>query len=331
MSELNDNIKRRAAALEDRLTRINNRLDRLITQIVSTSETSSTYWNSVNVEVRAIYEEGRVIAAAWGDDNLPVIYRDQIRRQITALKGRRFSTQGDLSYQTFVSTNSVKQSLAALLGEINTTWASGFNSGEKTLIRLTRLTQQYRVREAQIEKAIAQGFMEGGPGVRGGTVGAGSLYGVNRRLLQELTMKATNGQYITIIDKNGNPEQWDLKAYASMVARTKLAEASTQAVVNTTTAIGEDLVQVSAHNTTCAVCAEFEGKIYSLSGKDPDFPPADDLPPYHPNCAHRISTVIKEGLEADGTLQKYVEFSNGETDQHPTRSGWVPVSERELH
>ena len=50
MSELSDNIARRTAALNDRLSRVNARLDKLITTIVSTTETSSTYWNAVNVE-----------------------------------------------------------------------------------------------------------------------------------------------------------------------------------------------------------------------------------------------------------------------------------------
>jgi hypothetical protein len=330
MSGLSDSINKRTADLFDRLARANARLDKLIAEITTTTETSSRYWNQVNVQVRAVYEEARVIASSWADENIPIVYRDQIRRQIAKLKGRRISTQGDLSYQSFISTNAAKQSLAALLGEINTTWATGFISGEKTLIRLTRLTQQYRIRESQIEKAIAKGFLEGGPGVRGGTVGAGSLYGVNRRLLKELTGKAVDGKYITIIDKNGNPEQWGLKEYTELVARTKMAEASTQAVINTTTAIGEDLVQWSAHNTNCAICSQYEGKIYSLSGKDPDFPAAEELPPAHPHCLHRLSTVIRSALEADGTLEKYSDFSNDETDQHPTRKSWIPVSERTL-
>jgi hypothetical protein len=331
MSRLGDDISSRAGRLLDRLESVDRRLGRLITEITTTTETSSLYWNRVNVKVRALYEEARIVSASWADENIPVLYRDRIRTQLTQLKARAVAPQGDLSYRSFVSTNAAKQSLAALLGEINTTWATGFASGEATLIRLTRLTQQYRVRESQIEKAIAQGFLEGGPGVRGGIVGSGSLYGINRRLLQELTTKATDGKYITIIDKNGNPRQYQLSDYAELVARTKMTEASSQAVVNTTTAIGEDLVQVSVHNTTCAICAPFEGKIFSLSGNDPEFPAADDLPPYHPRCEHQLSTVIRSALEADGTLKAYSDFSNDLTDTHPTRTSWVPLSERELH
>ena len=35
----------------------------------------------------------------------------------------------------------------------------------------------------------------------------------------------------------------------------------------------QDLYQLSAHGTTCAFCAPREGRVYSRSGTDPDFPP----------------------------------------------------------
>jgi hypothetical protein len=331
MGRLADNISKRAQSLVDRLSRITDRLDRLIKEITTSTETSNVYWNAIQVEVRGLYEEARKISASWADFNIPIVYRDQIRRQFTKLKARQFSTKNDINYQSFVSSHGATQSLSALLGEINNTWMTGFLSGQRTLIRLVRLTQQYRVKEKQIEKAIAKGFLEGGPGVRTGQpVGAGSLYGINRSLITTLTDKALNGQYITIINKNGDPMSFNLKNYADLVARTKMTEASTQAVMNTTTALGEDLVQVSAHNTVCEICAQYEGKIYSLSGTDPDFPPVEDLPPYHTRCEHTISTVIKEGLIADGTLDNYIDFSNGDTEIHPTRDSFIPVSQREF-
>ena len=33
------------------------------------------------------------------------------------------------------------------------------------------------------------------------------------------------------------------------------------------------LYQISAHGTTCRLCAGLEGRVYSKSGTDPDFPP----------------------------------------------------------
>ncbi|WP_297233980.1 hypothetical protein [uncultured Flavonifractor sp.] len=35
----------------------------------------------------------------------------------------------------------------------------------------------------------------------------------------------------------------------------------------------QDLYQLSSHGTTCAFCAPREGRVYSRSGTDPDFPP----------------------------------------------------------
>lgn len=118
--------------------------------------------------------------------------------------------------------------------------------------------------------------------------------------------------------------------YAELVARTKIIEASSQSVIATAVETGSDLVQISSHNTKTPLCAEYEGKIFSISGKDPDFPMLDAEPPFHPNCMHTMTITFREALARDGTLEKYVDFSNDRTGEHPTREGFIPVAEREM-
>ena len=100
------------------------------------------------------------------------------------------------------------------------------------------------------------------------------------------------------VDKAGR--HWSLHAYGSMVCRTTSRQAEVLAVL--TADPEQDLYKISSHGTTCPICAPLEGRVYSRSGADPDFPPLaaafgkidpngpDDLANtylnIHPNCLH---------------------------------------------
>jgi len=317
-----DEIRRaqRIIILKDRLRRVTDSIDRVVREIGATTETSSAYWERVNIRLRAEYRMAQEIMRGWATSEIQREYLGKLSAVIRDIKGRVIRPANPVDYKAFSKSNNTKQSLAALLEETLTAYTTGLVAGQATLIRVGRLTQQVLISEAKVNKAIASGFFESG---------SGSV--AKRRLRDALLKKALDGKYVVIVDKNGELRQYAVDNYAEMVARTKLAEASTQAVLDTSATVGNDLVQVSAHNTKCEICAEFEGKIYSLSGSDPDFPVLSDEPPFHPNCQHSISIVYKEALQRDGTLSKYIDFSNGESDQHPTRGGWIPVADRELH
>lgn len=60
--------------------------------------------------------------------------------------------------------------------------------------------------------------------------------------------------------------------------------------------LGTDLVEMSSHPNCCAECAKYQGRIYSVSGKDTRFPP---LPKQvfvyggiHPGCRHDFYPII---------------------------------------
>lgn len=311
-----ENIER-AKKLSARLVKVENNLDRIIAEIATTSETSNIYWKKIDIRIRKEYEEARRIAASWTNKNVPDIYYEQMNDQLQSIKAKKIPGIRKANFNTLSNTNIAKQDLESLISETLSTYAIGYNSGQKTLLRLTSLTQQVNVAEKQIEKNIAQGFIE-----------TGSIRGSIKRNQQELLKKSLDGKYITVIDKNGEPEQWKIKSYSELVARTKLAETATQATINTVMSVGGDLVQVSSHNTLTLYDSQFEGKIYSLSGNDPNFPPASDLPPFHPYCLHSISIVFRQALQRDGTLDKQIAFSNNETEIHPTRRSHIPVSQR---
>jgi len=127
------------------------------------------------------------------------------------------------------------------------------------------------------------------------------------------------------IDKAGR--RWSLHAYGAMVLRTTSRQAEVLAVL--TADEGQDLYKISAHGTTCKLCAPLEGRVYSRSGTDPDFPPlaaafgkvdkngpdtlANSWLNIHPNCLHVLIAWTPAG-RSEEELEKIKEFSSFKTN-----------------
>jgi hypothetical protein len=323
--------KKQASNLKKILEPITKRLNRIVSVIATTREKTNTFWTKLQREIKKVYRNAQLKSKDWTNETVPLGYRKSARQYIYKIKKKKMVKvqsvevdniiviPNDFNYYNFINKDMSRQSMQSLVEDTLSSFFTGFLSGEKTIIRLARTTQQSNLSESQIEQAIKEGNIE-----------TGSVQGSVKRLKNELLEKAIDGKYITITDKNGKQRNYRVDTYAEMVARTKLNEASSQAALNAASVAGTDLVQISSHNTNCEICAPFEGKIYSISGNNKDFPKLDEAPPYHPNCLHILTPVFEEGLEADGTYDKYSDFSKGITSQHPTRKSWIPLSEREL-
>lgn len=123
------------------------------------------------------------------------------------------------------------------------------------------------------------------------------------------------------IDKAGR--RWSLHTYCSMVTRTTSRQAEIAAVLSADP--DHDLYKISSHGTTCGICAPFEGRVYSRSGTDPDFPPlaaafgkidpsgpdnlANTWLNIHPNCLHVLLPWTPAGRTPE-EIQKIKDFSN---------------------
>ena len=122
-------------------------------------------------------------------------------------------------------------------------------------------------------------------------------------------------------DKAGR--DWSLHTYCTMVSRTTSRQAEVLAVL--TADQEHDLYMISSHGTTCALCAPYEGRVYSRSGTDPDFPPLaaafgkiDPAGPdtlantwlnIHPGCLHVLLPWTEVG-RTEEEIQKIKDFSN---------------------
>lgn len=122
-------------------------------------------------------------------------------------------------------------------------------------------------------------------------------------------------------DKAGR--NWSLHTYCTMASRTTSRQAEVLAVL--TADPEHDLYMISSHGTTCALCAPYEGRVYSRSGTDPDFPPLaaafgkmDPAGPdtlantwlnIHPGCLHVLIPWTAAG-RTEEEIQKIKDFSN---------------------
>lgn len=136
-------------------------------------------------------------------------------------------------------------------------------------------------------------------------------------------------------DKAGR--NWSLHTYATMVSRSTSRQAEILSVI--TADPEQDLYQISAHGTTCALCAPYEGRVYSRSGKDPDFPPLSDafgkMDPagpddlsnswlnIHPNCLAQSPPVDTGRTHAGraGTHQTFFKPKDEPLQSRPAHRG----------
>ena len=100
-----------------------------------------------------------------------------------------------------------------------------------------------------------------------------------------------------IKDKRGR--NISLTAYTEVVARSTTREATNTAALNQLKNNGYDLVKMSSHSPTCSLCAIYQGRVYSISGKNTDYPALDtaysgEYANIHPNCAHVLEFYSPE-------------------------------------
>ena len=139
---------------------------------------------------------------------------------------------------------------------------------------------------------------------------------------RKLAIDLNNKGITAFTDKAGR--EWDLTSYCSMLTRTTARQAQTAAVL---TESEQDLWQILPHGTTCPICAAYQGRVYSKSGNDPDYPPlasafgkidplgSNDLTNtylnIHPNCLCTLAPYTTAG-KTDEEIQEDKDFSSFE-------------------
>lgn len=133
------------------------------------------------------------------------------------------------------------------------------------------------------------------------------------REAKKLLLEKLDQKGITAIrDSRGREIKMDV--YAKMVARTTTREATNRSAIDAVLNVGEDLVQCTTLNTTCPVCSVYQGRVYSISGNNKDYPPLEIVPGFkdgystiHPNCGHNMVPYFPR---YDDEAEETKKFSN---------------------
>lgn len=134
------------------------------------------------------------------------------------------------------------------------------------------------------------------------------IEGVSRRQATKDAVAEAAEQGITgIIAKNGARIPAD--KYMANVIQYHQRKAHVEGVINRMTDNDNDLVYVNSVGITCDICAKYQGRVYSLSGRDSRFPALTVRPPYHSHCVHSVS-VWHEDYHDDLEIQKAIRDSN---------------------
>ena len=193
-----------------------------------------------------------------------------------------------------------------LLGEIVTAAAKTASSA-KTLYAIARMDDDMLRAAALTSTAYAEALGKGA---------------ATSAALMESTIRSHG--VTAFIDQAGR--HWSLTDYCNMAARTTARQAEVAGVL---TKDEHDLFQIVKIGSTCPVCAVYEGRVYSKSGTDPNYPPlalafgkidpagGDDLSNtylnIHPSCQHSLVPYTEIG-KSEKQIQRMREFSNPETN-----------------
>ncbi len=125
------------------------------------------------------------------------------------------------------------------------------------------------------------------------------------------------------VDKAGR--NWGLQDYCNMATRATARQAEVSAIL--TADPDHDLYKIVKIGSTCPICAPLEGRVYSRSGTNPDYPPlasafgkidpngSNDLSNtylnIHPNCLHVLVKYTTIG-KSEAQIQRDKDFSSFE-------------------
>jgi hypothetical protein len=125
---------------------------------------------------------------------------------------------------------------------------------------------------------------------------------ISAKIRAKLLDQIGGGDFIIV-----NGKSFNVKSYAELVARTRMRESQTKATLDICSEFENDLVQIDRHDNPCEeICAEYQGNVYSISGKHPDYPELPDGgPPWHPRCLLPGTRVISPGGIIAGIRARY--------------------------
>jgi len=168
-------------------------------------------------------------------------------------------------------------------------------SGKKVDFRQTEIGREVK-REVRSGLTVLKRYTREGYAYRG-TLSRGEIQKNLKKLFKEMFGEL---DFIEIRLKKGGIRRYNVNKYIKMVARTEMRHITTQGMLQESKERENDLVIISNHAGICVshVCDSFEGNVYSISGKHPDYPKLIEEPPYHPNCKHSLHAITDSAINS---------------------------------
>ena len=222
-------------------------------------------------DVRQILDELDEVTAQWARTVVPRLYSDGVK----------------LAAAAWIANNAKPPAIA-----------KGFAQVHRAAVEAiaANMTNQLRDATAYVGRRIEDN-------VRRATLEAAAQKFATGQKLKDMKADLINtfvDEGLTAI-RDGSGREWRLDTYAEMVTRTTTAEAANAGLVNQLKGYGHDLVQLSEHRSPCEICAPYEGRVYSMTGKTEGYPRLDQVPGFdmgymnfHPNCRHVITAYLPE-------------------------------------
>ena len=315
-SEFQTDFKKRFITLSNKLSKLENELQATVLKSIKGAKTSSLYWRQAEREITLIYAQMIKNFNDWAKVQIPLRYKLSLIRIQNRIEGTKtIINNARYGITHMLNTNASAQIMQALYRTASESFGSACVLGRKNIFTFTRLTQQTLLREGFIDLTIATEF------------GTGDL----RRAADKLSASFYSKMLGEVKEKQfvqAGQRKFKPRYYSELVARTKFHDAHSEAALSEARNYDTDLMQISSHNTTTRLCMDFEGKIFSVSGKDPRFPPLTDTPPYHPNCLHLMFPTFESAMKTQGTLGAFESFSKGKISRPPIPSSFIPIGER---
>lgn len=257
--------------------------------LTSGTPTTQARKRKVLGEIQKIFNEADDSVQAWIKVEIPTFYEMGMFSAIKLLDERGTPIRIDKEYVAFH-----KQAIEAIAQDAYSSISKGIQGMVRSAEHILQQTTQKQVLER-----IAKGSITGE---------------ANKTIAKDIAKMLKDEGLTAITDKAGR--DWDLLTYSEMLSRTKLTQAHNSGVVNRTVENGNDLVIVSDHFGTCDLCAPFQGRILSATGRNEGYLSLDDAMAeglFHPNCRHVITPYYDAYLDAsvawDASKQKYVAFT----------------------
>jgi hypothetical protein len=260
-------------------------------------------------QIRATLSDLEGAQRAWLNGRLPASYRVGMRAMAGAL-GRPLPTLSGVHRTAVgaIAEEITRETVGKALPSVAANVSQAFIRAKQTIVAHERLMERLGVATVrgftveELTRSIVTTLRDGATARLGEAVDDAT---------KEALRATAEGRWISIRGRDGVTRRYGLRAYSRLVARTATRMAHSEGVLQTARQFGVDLVQVSVHAGSCPRCLPFQGKVFSVSGANVDFPALTDenRPPIHPNCAHVLLPAPEEVLRQRGLYEGLAEWS----------------------